>query len=157
MADESRPCGLYRATDELREHPGAVTPSALVYFHNHSEQGPPIVVLPEANTNNKWTFGKKGYSITDPLFIERLEPLRREGLYRVREHFHPDAERVVPANALVQLGYNRAADPIIFFPRTLDGENALVFPTQGMRIPATVYELLEPLDLRGPHAPEKLH
>lgn len=128
-----------------------------MYFHNHSEQGPPIVVLPESNANNKWTFATKGFSISDQAFIESLQPRLREGLYRLREHFHPDDARIVPANALIQLGYDRAATPIIFFPRPLGDENALMFPSQGMKVPPKVYALLEPLDLRGPHAPSKLH
>ncbi len=86
-----------------------------------------------------------------------LEPLLREGLYRFREHFHPDDKRVVAANTLVQLGYNRAGEPIVFFPESRDEDNALVFPTRGMRITAQVYALLDPLDLRGPVTPVQIH
>lgn len=152
----TRACGLYRTTRTLPGH-DEVGPGRLVYYHNHSEQGPPIVLLPEANTNNRWSFHRQGYLVTDADFTASLEALKPEGLYRLREHFHPDAERTVAANALVQLGYNASASPIIFFPTLRAEDNAWVFPTSGMGIPAQVYELLEPLDTRGPFRPVALH
>lgn len=129
----------------------------LVYFHNHSEKGPPIVLLPASNTHNVWSFHDKGHLAEAPEFLGGLERLKPEGLYRLREHFHPDEARVVPKGALVQLGYNRDAKPILFFPRPVEGENAISFPSKGMGIPPRVYALLEPLDLRGPHEPKRLH
>ncbi len=129
----------------------------LVYFHNHSTQGPPVVHPADSNRHNRWRFRASGVPITDSSYLSTLEPRKAEGFYRLRKHFHPDAGRVVAANTLVQLGYNRAGEPIIFFPNRSDDTNALVFPTEGMRIPVAVYELLEPLDLRGPVHPTPVH
>jgi len=150
-SDESaKQCGLYRTTSELAEHPGSIGPNMLVYYHNHSDQGPPIVLLPEQNTNNKWRFHRNGYSVTDPNYIASLQPLKPEGMYRFRDHFHPDEQRIVASNALVQLGYNTSAEPIVFFPTYRADDNALVFPSSGMRVPPKIYALLEQLDTRGP-------
>lgn len=149
-----QPCGPYRTTRELPD--AALTSGLLVYFHSHSDEGPPIVLLPESNTHNRWRFHPKGHLVSAS-YAATLEPLKPEGLYRLREHFHPDNARVVAANALVQLGYNREAEPLIFYPKPVEGENAIAFPSRGMKIPAAVYELLEPLDTRGPHQPTKLH
>ena len=157
MGSSLPPCGLYRTTEDLVEHPNSVGPNLLVYFHNHSDQGPPMVALPDANAHNRWRFKKAGFSIERRSYIDSLVPLKPEGLYRLRGHFHPDDERVVAANSLVQLGYNRAAEPILFFPKVIEGENGFVFPVQGMRVGSEIYDLLEPLDVRGPARPRKLH
>jgi hypothetical protein len=149
-------CGLYRTTRALPEGSDTVAAGQLVYFHNHSDQGPPLLLLPKSNRHNRWQFHDRGHHLTDA-DLTGLEPLKPEGLYRLREHFHPDDNHVVAANALVQLGYNRAAEPIIFFPRTSQTDNGVVFPSQGTRIGQAVYQLLEPLDLRGPYHPTPLH
>lgn len=150
-------CGLYRTTRALADRPESVGPGLLVKFHNHSDEGPPVVLLPDHNRSNRWHFHRHSFHVRDPEFLDSLVALKPEGVYRLREHFHPDAERIVAANALVQLGYNREAEPILFFP-TLDGEtNSLTFPARGMKITDPVYQLLERLDLRGPHEPRKLH
>ena len=149
----TKPCGLYRTTIPR----GELEASQLVYFHNHSDQGPPIVQLPASNQHNRWSFHKEGMLVEDDKYIDSLEALKPEGLYIVTEHFHPDEERVVAENSLVQLGYNRGAEPILFFPTSAEGSNGLVFPAKGMKIPAIIYAKLEKLDLRGPHRPRRLH
>jgi len=58
---------------------------------------------------------------------------------------------------LVQLGYTRAAEPLLFFPRLHETENSLVFPDRGTKIGPTIYALLEPLDHRGPYLPQVKH
>lgn len=153
----SKDCGLYRATQPIPAKDEVIAPPRLVYFHNHSQQGGPMVLLPEVNENNRWRFSDKGFLVSNESFIEGLQPLKSQGLYRVREHFHPNREQVVDANALVQLGYNQAGDPIVFFPSSIAGQNALEFPTSGMKVPPPIYDLLEPLDLKGPYVPDIKH
>lgn len=153
----TQPCGLYRTTLALADKPDAVGPGILVMFHNHSDAGQPVVMLPDHNRANRWHFQRSGFAVRDPAFLESLVALKAEGLYRLREHFHPDDERVVAANALVQLGYNREAEPILFFP-TVDAEtNGIKFPARGMKISPSIYELLDRLDLRGPHNQVSVH
>jgi hypothetical protein len=60
--------------------------------------------------------------------------LPAEGLYRVREAFDCCAQRcrTFQAQMLVQLGFNGAAEPILFVPEwTREG---LAFPAQGFPI-----------------------
>ncbi|MEM9492900.1 MAG: hypothetical protein AAGC55_27370 [Myxococcota bacterium] len=147
-------CGLYKTIAPLPDREDEVAAGLLVYFHNHSVQGPPLLLLPWRNVNNKWQFHERGYLITDAAYLATLEALRREGFYRLREPFHPKVDQIVDHNALVQLGYNRQAEPILFFPTLHPTANSLVFPNKGVKIALSVCELLEPIDLRGPHTPE---
>ncbi len=64
---------------------------------------------------------------------------------------------MVNKNALVQLGYNGAGEPIIFFPKKGEDSNSLEFPTSGMKVPPNIYDLLEPVDLTGPNVPKQRH
>ena len=146
------PCGLYRSATAV----GSLKAPGLVYFHNHSDAGGPVILVPAHNRNNRWHFAPTPV-VAPGAVIEGLVALKREGLYVLRKHFHPDARRVVPERALVQLGYNRAADPIVFFPRNIEGHNGIGFPAEGMKIPKAVYQLLDPVDLRGPVVVHQLH
>jgi len=127
-------------------------------FHNHSDGGPEsaMVALPDQNRSNRWSFHQSGYTI-DESYFKTLVALKPEGLYRATAHFHPDNERVVAANALVQLGYNREGEAIIFFPTEAGDSNAIAFPARGMKIPPAIYNLLQRLDLRGPHVQPNVH
>lgn len=147
-------CGLYRTTRPVPGHEDEIPASRLIYFHNHSAEGPPIVLLPARNTNNKWQFHSRGCLVEDAEYLATLESLRREGFYRLREHFHPNNQQIVNRDALVQLGYNRYAEPILFFPTRNNQNNSLTFPLQGIKIGQEIYDLLEPLDVRGPHVPD---
>lgn len=150
-------CGLYRTTAALPEKERSIAAGLLVYFHNHSRDGWPIVLLPEHNELNRWSFHERGFLVRDAGWVSTLEPLKPEGFYRLTEHFHLGSEHVVNKNAVAQLGYNREAQPILFFPRPGEGENALYFPERGTKISPQIYEILEPLDLRGPHVPGVKH
>jgi len=125
----------------------------LVYFHNHSQQGSAMVLMPKANTHNVWTFEEEGYLVSSESFVASLSPLKPQGVYRLREHFHPNELQLVNKDAITQLGYNAEGEPILFFPKMSDDFNGLVFPAQGMKVPPSIYELLEPLDLVGPYTP----
>lgn len=124
-------CGLYRTTTALPGREDAVPAGRLVYYHNHSDEGPPLVLLPAANAHNRWTFQERGYLASDPDYPATLEPLPKEGLYVMRSHFHPTGGVVVAERTLVQLGYNTAGDPILFVP-VVEG-NAIRFPATGYR------------------------
>jgi hypothetical protein len=152
-----KPCGLYRTTAALPGREREVGPDLLVYFHNHSRDGTAMLVLPQHNRSNRWQFHERGHQITDPSYVDSLATLKPEGFYRLRKHFHQGDGQVVAANALVQLGYNRRAEPLIFHPRIDEPTNALSFPDRGTLITREIYELLEPLDLRGPHRPPTVH
>jgi hypothetical protein len=150
-------CGLYITGSGLPGHEEHLGEGLMVYFHNHSPDGPPIVLLPNENANNRWSFQENGHLVQDDSFIGALKPIPPEGFYRLRQHLHVDEEKVLPEQALVQLGYSRTGEPILFVP-TLDG-SSLNFPGTGFRWknPRVVFEsiaqeTLRVLDLPAPEA-----
>lgn len=146
-------CGLYRTTQALPDHPEKVPAGRLVYFHNHSHAEKPIVMLPESNASNKWAFHTGGYLIAREGWVRSLRPMKAEGVYLTSEAFQTTRGQHVEAGQLVQLGYNRDADPLVFFPRTDKATNSLVFPAQGMKVSTSVYESLRRVSTRGPQTP----
>lgn len=131
MASDALPCGLYRTTLPLTDREEQVSARRLVYFHNHSEEGPPLLLLPRENTANRWAFHDRGYLVRDADWLVTLVPLPAEGLYVLQGHFHPPGGPVVQEKTLLQLGYNVAGDPILFVP-TFEG-NVIRFPASGYR------------------------
>ncbi len=149
-------CGLYRTGRSLPGHEEAVPPGALVMFHNHSPEGAPIVLMPKDNQHNRWSFHDRGWLVRGPEaadFLARLVRVPREGYYVVHKHLHvPDG--VLPERALVQVGYNRDAHPILFPARPVEG--GIAFPTRGYRFEKlAVFEHLREagFDLSPPAAP----
>lgn len=153
MTDELPPCGLYRTTVAYPERAENLPKGRLVYFHNHSDQGDPLVLLPKSNAHNVWTFHDRGYLIKQAAWVRSLSPLKREGFYTLGEHFHTPDDRLVPKGQIAQLGYNADAEPILFFPTFEAETNSLVFPVKGMKIAAHIFAALQPVELRGPHRP----
>lgn len=126
---ELPPCGLYRTRAAI----GGVEAGRLVYFHNHGDPGPGIY-LPSKWSANRAEFHGQGHLLPAPGSARELEPLAAEGLYVVQEPFHCCDKRCVrfEADALVQLGYNGAAEPIVFVPRFV--ADGLELPEKGTRI-----------------------
>ncbi|TFH26648.1 MAG: hypothetical protein E4H00_10350 [Myxococcales bacterium] len=116
------PCGLYRTTGPV----GSVSEGRLVYFHNHGTPGPGLY-LPKEWRYNRAQFEAKGQTIEDPGLVRFLQPLPSEGFYRVVEPFHCCEKqcRHFEADALLQLGYSAAADPILFTPEVVDSMFAI--------------------------------
>ncbi len=148
MQDNLPPCGLYRTTEPLPGKDQWVRSGMLVYFHNHSQQGPPLLLLPAENKHNRWLFHEKGYLIREPDFVDTLEPLKEEALYVLDEPIYLSREEFIPEETLVQLGYNRSADPILFLAQFEN--NAIVFPDSGLKCTSEVFELLSDVTFRVP-------
>jgi hypothetical protein len=146
---ELPPCGLYRTRRAL----GEVEAGRLVYFHNHGEPGPGIY-LPRGWKVNHAQWHSRGVPLPDDGWARHLEPLAPEGLYRVREELTCCAKgcRTFEPDLLVQLGYNGAAEPILFVPEWT--EAGLALPEQGTRIDADRVSRLAPLKVASPPAPE---
>jgi hypothetical protein len=125
---ELPPCGLYRTTGVI----GAVEEGRLVYFHNHGNPGPGIY-LPNEWKYNRAQFEEKGQVLDDPALVRLLQPLPPEGFYRVVESFHCCEKqcRLFEPDALVQLGYDGRAEPILFVPELVDA--MLAIPAKGWR------------------------
>src|SRR5437867_1986048 len=119
------PCGLYRTT---RPHPTIPELGAglLVNLHDCERGGGPTVFLPRLNEPNRWDWQKAGHAIANLGWLESLVSLPAEGFYLLRDELRFDGA-VWPARALVQLGYDQAATPLLFLAQRNDTQNALVF------------------------------
>ena len=153
---ELRNCGLYITGVDLEGHEDHLGKNVMVYFHNHSPAGPPIVLLPNKNAHNRWSFQEHGHLIEDSSYINAMKPIPPEGFYQLKQHLHLDKEKVLPEHTIVQLGYTRTGEPILFLP-TLNELN-LTFPATGFRWddPKVIFESIsdKPLHVLNLPAPE---
>jgi len=146
------PCGLYRTIGPI----GSVEQGRLVYFHNHGNPGPGLY-RPKEWRFNRAQFEENGQMLDDPGLVRFLQPLPAEGFYRVAESFHCCEKRcrLFEEDALLQLGYNADAEPILFVPELVDSMFAIpakgwkttpeVFSKlQGLRVPVTKRDTLPP-------------
>ncbi len=149
------PCGLYRTTRALPDHEDEVGVSQLIYFHNHSDSGLPVVVMPDHNILNRWHFHGAGIPFRSLAWADSLAHLPKEGFYVLRKLLEFDGGSW-PKSTLVQLGYTRTADPILFIAQlraSLD-ENDLFFSDRGVPIKNAQLALLEEAHVYAePHAP----
>jgi len=151
-------CGLYRTTKPLPEHEGEVPAGTLVYFHNHSDSGLPVVVAPEHNVHNRWHFHGAGIAFRGMSWADSLTKLLAEGFYVLRRPLPVD-QGEWPKGTLVQLGYTRRGDPILFIAqvRALLEENDLFFSDRGVSIQREQTTLLEPVSVFAEPAPAGAH
>lgn len=149
------PCGFYVTTKAVQVGETQIEKEQLLNFHNHSDQGFPVLLFPTQNTHNKWAFDHPLYLEDIDTVMKNLLPLRAEGLYRLTEHVHLTEKEIINKNALVQLGYSARGEPILFYPEEIPWGNAVSFPVKGQKINAKIYKLLEPLNMHGPYVQEK--
>lgn len=150
---ELPPCGLYRT----RRAVAGVPEGRLVYFHNHGDPGPGLY-LPVRWEGNRARFDRRGRTIPaeveiGPALLEKLPP---EGLYRVAKSFHCCAKRCrhFDAESLVQLGYDGAAEPLLFVPE-MQPSGTVAIPTRGTRIDREMLTRLS--QLKVPVANRSVH
>ncbi len=139
-------CGLHRTTQALPGHEDDVPAGSLVYFHNHSDPGLPQVVLPGECVHNRWRFPGPGLVFRSLAWAGSLRRLPPQGFYFLDEDLAFDGGSW-PRHTLVQLGYTRHADPILFIAqqRAATIDNSLHFSDRGVRIDPDVLEILVPL------------
>lgn len=157
-ADELPACGLYRTGTALPGNEEQIPAGILVYFHNHSDQGPAMVLTPHDNEHNRWRFHERGWPVESPDFIEALVALKPEGLYVNKQHIHISRDEIIPERMLLQLGYNRGGDSILFVGRF--AENSITFPSQGYAFTTTdIQDSLEPVgfSVPRPKPPSEVH
>jgi hypothetical protein len=137
-------CGLYRTTKPLAGHEEQFPAGLLVYFHNHSDSGLPQVLSPDHNVLNRWHFHGPGVEFRGLSWADSLVKMPVEGFYVLRRELAFEGG-TWPKAALVQLGYTRTADPILFIAQIrgkLD-ENDLWFSDRGVGIPREQMSILE--------------
>lgn len=141
-------CGLYRTGVGLVGREAAVGAGQLVYFHNHSKQGPPLVLPTTENVNNRWRFAERGYLVQGEGaegFLGALTRLPAQGFYAVTGPIRVSDDRVLPPRTLVQVGYNRVGEAILFVAEAQG--NGFWFSTRGFRF--TGLEVFERLREAG--------
>ena len=141
-------CGLYRTTKPLPDHEDEIGENTLVYFHNHSDSGLPVVVAPDHNILNRWHFHGAGIPFRSLAWADSLVRLPGEGFYTLRKALEFDGGSW-PRSTLVQLGYTRTADPILFIAqlRAALDENDLFFSDRGVGIAREQLALLDALNV----------
>ena len=129
-------CGLYRTTRALPGHEQEVPADVLVYFHNHSDAGLPRVIVPDQVLCNRWRFRGEGIIFRTFSWVESLVRLPEQGYYVLAGTFR-FAKGAWPKGALVQLGYTRKGEAMVFIAQRplRASENHLVFSDRGVRMP----------------------
>lgn len=137
-------CGLCKTTKALPEHEDEIPAGILVYFHNHSDSGLPVVIVPEHNIHNRWHFHGPGVAFRGLTWADSLMRLRAEGFYTLRKPFSFDGGEW-GKGAIVQLGYTRTAEPILFVAqqRAALEENDLFFSDRGVQIKVDQLAILD--------------
>ncbi|MCC6644496.1 MAG: hypothetical protein IT374_02865 [Polyangiaceae bacterium] len=138
--------GLYRTTRALAGEERALGPERLVF----ALPRPPRVdiFLPERSLHNRWRFPGPPFAVHDAEWLASLSPLRPQGHYVLAREVRFDGG-AWPARALVQLGYSRLAEPMIFLAQ-LRGErrdNALHFGDEGVALSDPDLDALLPVTL----------
>jgi hypothetical protein len=149
-------CGLYRTTKPLPGNENECPAGLLVYFHNHSDSGLPEVIVPDHNIHNRWHFHGPGIQFRAPSWAESLTKMPNQGFYSLRKELAFDGGSW-PKGALVQLGYTRIGEPILFIAqqRGQMAENDLFFAESGVKVGNDKLAQLEPLTVfieQGGHA-----
>ncbi|MEZ4448876.1 MAG: hypothetical protein R3B09_05285 [Nannocystaceae bacterium] len=149
MASTYQP-GIYRTTKALPGYEPQVQPNMLILIRTDGEFAPASVLLPVQNNHNQWRFQMPGIRVPTPDFgwANSLVKLPHEGFYRLtREYSFPNSGKWLQ-NAIVQLGYTRAAEPILFIAQRRSPlvSNDLWFSEKGVKIShEEALTLIEPL------------
>jgi hypothetical protein len=151
-------CGLYRTTKPLPEHEAEFPVGSLVYFHNHSDSGLPVVIAPDHNVMNEWHFHGAGTPFRGLSWADSLVKLPEQGYYTLRKQLDFEGGSW-PKGALVQLGYNKTGEAILFIAqkRAQRSDNSLWFSEGGMMLSRERLSLLEPSSVYVEPAGEGAH
>ncbi len=149
MAQSFRP-GIYKTTKFLPGHEAQVQPDMLVLVRTDGEFAPASVLLPNNNKYNQWFFAMPGIKVPATSFgwADSLIELPHEGFYRLKKEFTFGEGGRWVENAIVQLGYTRAAEPILFIAtrRSPLTSNTLWFSDKGVKVDLEgLRDLIEPL------------
>ncbi len=149
MASTFEP-GIYKTTKYLPGHEAQVPPNMLVLIRTDGEFAPASVLLPSSNTNNQWMFSMPGVKVPATSFgwADTLRKLPHEGFYRLKKEMTFDGGGKWLVGGIVQLGYTREADPILFIAtrRNPLTSNTLWFSDKGVKVDLDdIDDLIEPL------------
>ncbi len=125
--------GLYRTTRALDGEERALAADRLVFVRPRDEHAD--VFIPEGSQHNRWRFPGPPISVHDAAWLGALQPLLPQGHYLLSREVRFDGG-AWPARALVQLGYSRLGEPMLFLGqlRASRRENSISFGDAGVRI-----------------------
>ena len=137
MAFDYKP-GIYKTTKYLPNHEADVQPDQLILIRTDGDFGPASVLKPVQNNNNQWQFQMPGIKIPAASLNwgSTLIKLPHEGFYRLLKEKTFEGGGKWLVNAIVQLGYTRAAEPILFIAqrRSPLASNDLFFSDKGVKV-----------------------
>jgi hypothetical protein len=146
--------GIFRSTKYLPRSESLIGPSQLVLIRTDGQFGPASVLLPQANTFNRWSFNVPGIKLTGEAdeWGKALMRLPHEGFYRLRKEMVFAEDNKWLEGAILQLGYNRRGEPLLFIAKRRKPlvENDLFFESQGLKVDD---EWLDQLDALAWHEP----
>jgi hypothetical protein len=137
-------CGLYKTTKPLPGNEDKVPAGTIVYFHNHSDSGLPQVLTADHNVHNRWHFHGPPIEFRGLSWADSLQRLPEEGFFTLKKELTFDGGKW-PKGALVQLGYTKEGQPIVFIGRVRSrlAENDLFFSDKGVALKGDQLALLE--------------
>ncbi|EDM77173.1 hypothetical protein PPSIR1_30861 [Plesiocystis pacifica SIR-1] len=149
MAFEYKP-GIYQTTKYLPGNEAEIGPGELVLIRTDGEFAPASVLKPVSNRNNQWQFQMPGIKIPSASLNwgDTLVKLPHEGFYRLLKEMTFDGGGRWLVNAIVQLGYTRKAEPILFIAQRRNplASNDLFFSDKGVKVELDgLMERIEPL------------
>ncbi len=149
MADEIKP-GIYKTTKYMPGQEADVGPNLLVLIRTDAEFAPASVLKPVRNEHNQWNFAMPGFKVPPASmnWLSTLQKLPHEGFYRLKEEYRFGDGGYYAPNAIVQLGYTPAAEPIFFIARRRSPivSNDLFFSDKGVKVDLDlVNRICEPL------------
>lgn len=149
MAFEYKP-GIYKTTKFLPSHESEIGPDQLVLIRTDGEFAPASVLKPVANKHNQWQFQMPGIKIPGNSLNwgDTLVKLPHEGFYRLLQEKTFEGGGRWLVNAIVQLGYTRLAEPILFIAqrRSPLSSNDLFFSDKGVKVELDALDtMIEPL------------
>jgi hypothetical protein len=137
MAFDYKP-GIYKTTKFLPGHESAVARDQLVLIRTDGEFAPASVLSPVSNRFNQWQFQMPGVKIPSNSLNwgDTLIKLPHEGFYRLLKERTFEGGGKWLVNAIVQLGYTRNAEPILFIAqrRSPLTNNDLYFSDKGVKV-----------------------
>lgn len=141
--------GIYRTTKYLPGHEAQVGPDQIVLVRTDAQFAPASVLLPSSNVHNQWRFSMPGIRVPESAsdWASSLVRLPHEGFYRLNEEMDFGEGGKWLVGAILQLGYNRRGEPLLFIARrrTPLAENDLFFSKQGIKVDDSFFRRLDPL------------
>lgn len=147
MTASTRPAGLYRTVLPLPGREKEIPAQRLILFHPNTDAGKPAVVLPNGLTDNRWTFGNRGFPVDDAAWPDTLVPLPQQGFYITTRELAISPQVTLPQGVLVQVGYTQAGEGVVF-PGFLQPGNVIAFEKSGARLSDLQFDGLRAIDFR---------